>query len=125
VLRISPAAIRLLATDVQFLSNFVDTLKNPILKENLDELIQTVALMQTDNPEEFFDVGQANRKYGRVDRTNGAILLEKYVLTLPLSPRFIAKTPCLEPEKVPRLFPHLYRYRRKTAHLLVTPQDLV
>jgi hypothetical protein len=77
VQRISPAAIRLLATDVQFLSNFVDTLQNPILKENLDQLIQTVALMQTDNQEEFFDIGQANRKYGRVDRQNGAALLEK------------------------------------------------
>jgi hypothetical protein len=84
VTRISPAAIRLLAIDVQFLSNFVDTLKNPILKENLDELIQTVALMQTDNPEEFFDVGSANRKYGRVDRANGAILLEKF--DYPTSP---------------------------------------
>jgi hypothetical protein len=77
VTRVSPAAVRLLTTDVQFLSSFVDTLQNPILKENLDELIQTVALMATDNPEEFFDVGQANRKYGRVDRANGAILLEK------------------------------------------------
>jgi hypothetical protein len=33
--------------------------------------------MQTENPEEFFDIGVANRKYGRVDRANGAILLEK------------------------------------------------
>ncbi|KAF2434753.1 exocyst complex subunit Sec15-like protein [Tothia fuscella] len=81
VQRISPAAIRLLNNDVQYLSAFVDTLDNPILKENLDELIQTVALMQTDNPDEFFDVGQANRKYGRVDRQNGAALLEKYVQT--------------------------------------------
>jgi len=33
--------------------------------------------MRTDNPDEFFDVSQANRKYGRVNRANGAILLEK------------------------------------------------
>jgi hypothetical protein len=66
-----------LAQDVSFLSKFVDSLGNPILKENLDELVQTVALMQTSDPDEFFDVSQANKKYGRVDRANGAILLEK------------------------------------------------
>jgi len=40
--------------------------------------------MQTENPEEFFDVGQANKKYGRVDRSNGAILLEKCVFPFSL-----------------------------------------
>ena len=74
---ISPASVRTLAADVKYLSDYVDELGNPILKENLDELNQTLALMQTDTPDEFFDVGQANRKYGRVDRTNGAVLLEK------------------------------------------------
>jgi exocyst complex component 6 len=74
---ISPPAVQTLAQDVRYLSDFVDELGNPILKENLDELQQTVALMQTNQPEEFFDVGLANRKYGRVDRANGAILLEK------------------------------------------------
>ncbi|EON65887.1 hypothetical protein W97_05129 [Coniosporium apollinis CBS 100218] len=77
VKRISPAAVRTLAKDVSFLSSFVDSLKNPILKENLDELIQTVALMQADDQLEFFDVAQRNKKYGMVDRENGAILLEK------------------------------------------------
>jgi len=62
---------------VNFLADFVSSLDNPVLRENLDELVQTVALMRTENPDEFFDVSQANRKYGRVDRTNGAILLEK------------------------------------------------
>jgi hypothetical protein len=75
--KITPAATGALAQDVSFLSRFVDTLGNPILKENLDELVQTVALMQTSDPDEFFDVSQANKKYGRVDRANGAILLEK------------------------------------------------
>jgi len=77
VKRITPAAARLLSQDVDALSRFVGTLANPILKENLDELVQTVALMQTTDPDEFFDVSQANKKYGRVDRNNGAILLEK------------------------------------------------
>jgi hypothetical protein len=52
-------------------------LGNPILLEHLQELGQTVALMKTTDPDEFFDVSQANKKYGRVDRANGAILLEK------------------------------------------------
>ncbi|KAF2490370.1 putative exocyst complex component Sec15 [Lophium mytilinum] len=77
VKRITPAAVTALVTDADFLSSFVDSLNNPILKENLDELVQTVALMATDNSDEFFDVAQRNRKYGKVDREKGAILIEK------------------------------------------------
>ncbi|KAF2142852.1 uncharacterized protein K452DRAFT_248391 [Aplosporella prunicola CBS 121167] len=77
VRRISPASIKTLAQDTSFLSSFVDSLKNPILRENLDELVQTIALMQADDPLEFFDVSQRNKKYGRVNREHGAILLEK------------------------------------------------
>ena len=77
VKRITPAAIVNLARDVQFLSDFVESLNNPILQQNLDELQQTTALMQTDNPDEFYDVAQRNRKFGRVDPQTGAILLEK------------------------------------------------
>lgn len=77
VQKISPAATQTLQRDVNFLADFVESLGNPVLRENLDELVQTVALMLTANPDEFFDVSQANRKYGRVDRANGAILLEK------------------------------------------------
>jgi hypothetical protein len=77
VQRISPCATALLQRDVNFLADFVSSLDNPVLRENLDELVQTVALMRTESPDEFFDVSQANRKYGRVDRANGAILLEK------------------------------------------------
>ncbi|KAF1812006.1 exocyst complex subunit Sec15-like protein [Eremomyces bilateralis CBS 781.70] len=85
---ISPAAIQTLANDVQHLVDFVDGLGNPILKENLDELVQTVALMQSDTPDEFYDVSQRNKKYGRVDREHGAILLEKVMQgqVAPLQP---------------------------------------
>ena len=68
-----------LAKDVRYLTEFVDTLGNPILRENLDELQQTIALMQTENSDEFYDVATRNKKYGRVDALNGPILLEKYV----------------------------------------------
>lgn len=77
VKRISPAAVVTLSQDVSFLSDFVDSLGNPILKENLDEVVQTVALMGTDNSDEFFDASLRNRKYGKVDRENGVVLLEK------------------------------------------------
>lgn len=77
VKRITPFAVQALATDTEFLSSFVDSLNNPILKENLDELLQTVALMGTDNLDEFFDIAQRNRKYGKVDREKGALLIEK------------------------------------------------
>lgn len=75
--KISPAALKVLTQDVAFLGNFVDSLNDPILRENLDGLFQTVALMQSENPEEFYDTGIANRKYGRVDRIQGITLLEK------------------------------------------------
>lgn len=49
-----------------------------MLRENLDELQQTINLMQSENHEEFFDISIRNKKYGRVDALNGPILLEKY-----------------------------------------------
>ena len=77
--RINPNGVAALAKDVRYLTEFVDTLGNPILGQNLEELQQTVALMQSDNSEEFYDVSTRNKKYGRVDAMNGPILLEKYV----------------------------------------------
>lgn len=62
------------------MTEFVNSLENgEMLKENLDELQQTVNLMQSDNHEEFFDISVRNKKYGRVDALNGPILLEKFV----------------------------------------------
>jgi hypothetical protein len=78
VKKINPNGVAALATDVQYLSDFIDTLDNaPILKQNLDELQQTVLLMQTENPDEFYDIGVRNRKFGRVDAVSGPVLLEK------------------------------------------------
>ncbi|KAF7561895.1 hypothetical protein G7046_g2244 [Stylonectria norvegica] len=68
-----------LAQDVQYLTEFVDSLENgQMLRENLDELQQTVNLMASDNQEEWFDISKRNKKYGRVDALNGPTLLEKY-----------------------------------------------
>lgn len=67
-----------LAKDVEYLTEFVDSLGVPILRENLDELQQTVQLMQADNTDEFYDISTRNKKYGRVDALNGPVLLEKY-----------------------------------------------
>lgn len=89
VKKINPNGVAALAKDVQYLSDFIDTLDNaPILKQNLDELQQTVLLMQTENPDEFYDIGVRNRKFGRVDAMSGPMILEKYVrylLPAPLS----------------------------------------
>jgi exocyst complex component 6 len=79
VKKINPNGVAALAKDVEYLAEFVDSLENaPILKENLDELQQTVNLMQTENPDEFFDVATRNKKFGRVDALNGPRILEKY-----------------------------------------------
>ena len=77
VKRINPNGVAALAKDVRYLSDFVDTLGNPILQETLDELQQTVMLMQADNSDEFYDISTRNKKYGRVDAMNGPLLLEK------------------------------------------------
>ena len=78
VKRINHNGVAALATDVRYLSDFVETLNNPILQENLDELRQTVALMQSNNSDEYYDVATRNKKYGRVNAMNGPLLLEKY-----------------------------------------------
>lgn len=71
-----------MAQDVTYLTDFVGSLENgQMLRENLDELQQTVNLMQSDNHDEFYDISIRNKKYGRVDPLNGPMLLEKYVLT--------------------------------------------
>lgn len=74
---INPNGVAALAQDVHYLTEFVATLNNPILRENLDELRQTVSLMQAENSDEFYDVATRNKKYGRVDAMNGPTLLEK------------------------------------------------
>ncbi|KAI9810953.1 MAG: hypothetical protein M1827_005684 [Pycnora praestabilis] len=78
VRKINPNGVAALAKDVRYLSEFVDSLGVPILRENLDELQQTVSLMQVENSDEYYDAATRNKKYGRVDAMNGPVLLEKY-----------------------------------------------
>ena len=66
------------------MTEFVASLENgQMLRENLDELQQTVNLMQSDNHDESFDISIRNKKYGRVDALNGPIILEKYDMSRP------------------------------------------
>ena len=75
---INPNGVADLARDVQYLTEFVGSLDNAfMLEQNLDELKQSVALMQTENADEFYDITTRNKKFGRVNAQNGAILLEK------------------------------------------------
>ena len=79
--KINPNGVAALAKDVTYLTDFVDSLENgPILQGLLEELQQTVALMQTTNPDEFYDTVIRNKKYGRVDALQGPRILEKYML---------------------------------------------
>ncbi|KAK3368203.1 exocyst complex subunit Sec15-like protein [Podospora didyma] len=83
VKKINPNGVTAIAIDVQFLTEFVGSLENSfMLSQNLDELQQTVALMQSDNQDEYFDISTRNKKYGRVDNMNGPILLEKLTQTV-------------------------------------------
>ena len=86
VKKINPNGVAALAKDVKYLTEFVDTLGNPILGQNLEELQQTVTLLQSNNHDDFYDVAIRNKKYGRVDALNGPLLLEKLsneVITSP------------------------------------------
>ncbi|KAI9881385.1 MAG: hypothetical protein M1830_003392 [Pleopsidium flavum] len=99
---INPNGVAALAKDVRHLTQFVDTLGNPILRQNLDELQQTVSLMQAENFDEYYDIATRNKKYGRVDATTGPLLLEKLTHTIQspakadkftaLSSRFVMKS---------------------------------
>ncbi|XDG00527.1 hypothetical protein ABKA04_000142 [Annulohypoxylon sp. FPYF3050] len=78
VKKINPNGVAALSMDVQHLTTFVDGLENGfMLRSNLDELEQTIQLLQSDNTDEFFDISTRNKKYGRVDAMNGPVLLEK------------------------------------------------
>lgn len=80
VKKINPHGVAAMAKDVAYLADFVANLENAfMLEQNLEELQQTVALMQSENHDEFYDISTRNKKYGRVDAMNGPILLEKYV----------------------------------------------
>ena len=83
VQRISPQAVTAYRLDVDHLVDFVGNLGDTKLLENLEELKQTVELMSIAAvpggraEEEFFDAEKSRRRFGRVDRANGAELLEK------------------------------------------------
>ncbi|KAI1490835.1 exocyst complex subunit Sec15-like-domain-containing protein [Biscogniauxia mediterranea] len=78
VKKINPNGVAALAMDVHHLTDFVDGLENGfMLRSNLDELEQTIHLLQSDNTDEFFDISTRNKKYGRVDAMTGPTLLEK------------------------------------------------
>jgi HPt (histidine-containing phosphotransfer) domain-containing protein len=83
VKKINPNGVAALALDVKHLTDFVSRLENAfMLEQNLDELQQTAALMQSEDHEEFYDISIRNKKYGRVDAMNGPILLEKITQTV-------------------------------------------
>ncbi|EXJ86497.1 hypothetical protein A1O3_03448 [Capronia epimyces CBS 606.96] len=78
--RITTTTIAQLSMDIDHFRSYVETLpNNSILLESLDELIQTVALMATDQPDEFYDISLRNKKYRNVDPLKGPQLLEKVV----------------------------------------------
>ncbi|KAK4238587.1 exocyst complex subunit Sec15-like-domain-containing protein [Achaetomium macrosporum] len=88
VKKINPNGVAAMALDVEHLTSFVSKLENAfMLEQNLDELQQTVALMQSENHEEFYDISIRNKKYGRVDAMNGPILLEKLTQTVESTSR--------------------------------------
>ncbi|EJT68762.1 exocyst complex component Sec15 [Gaeumannomyces tritici R3-111a-1] len=88
VKRINPNGVQAMATDVLYLTEFVDSLENSfMLRQTLDELQQTVDLMKSGNSDEFFEVAVRNKKYPLVNAMNGPVLLEKLSNTVESTPR--------------------------------------
>jgi hypothetical protein len=94
VKKINPNGVTAMALDVGYLAGFVSKLENAfMLEQNLEELQQTVALMQCADQDEFYDISIRNKKYGRVDAMNGPVLLEKYAT--PTAPFLFPSPVCL------------------------------
>jgi exocyst complex component 6 len=78
--RITTTTIKQMEIDVNHFRGYVETLpNNVVLLDSLSELSQTIALMSTDSPDEFYDISLRNRKYRKVDPLKGPMLLEKVV----------------------------------------------
>lgn len=74
---INPNGVAALALDVQFLSDWVSRLPNSIvLEQSLEELQQTVLLMQSDEME-YYDSSLRNKKFSRVNAEMAPALLNK------------------------------------------------
>ena len=87
VRKINPNGVRQLAIDVDFLYKYIGTLPNSfILGESLEELQQTIALLQTDTVEDFYDVSLRNKKYRQVNPQKAPELLEKLTKEVETQP---------------------------------------
>ncbi|KAI3392212.1 hypothetical protein diail_6073 [Diaporthe ilicicola] len=80
---INPNGVAAMAMDVQCLVEFVEGLENSfMLMQILQELEQTVKLMQAENADDFYDISVRNRNYGSVNAMTGPVLLEKLTHTV-------------------------------------------
>ena len=88
--RINQTATRQLQIDVDFLTDFANSLSatNPTTNppstdhstpSTLTVLSQSISLMNAPDADEFYEIGVRQRKYGAVDPLTGPILLEKVV----------------------------------------------
>jgi exocyst complex component 6 len=93
VRKINPNGVKQLAIDVDFLYKYIGTLPNSfILGESLEELQQTIALLQTDTVEDFYDVSLRNKKYRQVNPQKAPELLEKLTREVEQAPARAAGT---------------------------------
>ncbi|KAF3201840.1 hypothetical protein TWF106_002685 [Orbilia oligospora] len=83
---INKNAVKNMDQDVAYLEEFVKSLESEgsNLPRIFEELRETVNLLKSDNPEEFYDISVRMKHYTKVDPLNGPLLMEKYVTFLPL-----------------------------------------
>ncbi|KAF3193540.1 hypothetical protein TWF225_010277 [Orbilia oligospora] len=83
---INKNAVKNMDQDVAYLEEFVKSLESEgsNLPRIFEELRETVNLLKSDNPEEFYDISVRMKHYTKVDPLNGPLLMEKYATFLPL-----------------------------------------
>lgn len=88
---INPNGVEAISKDVKFLVEFVQGLENSLmLQGTLEELEQTVALLQVQDSTEYYDIALRNKFYSRVNALNGPKLLEKLTHTVEAPSRAAA-----------------------------------
>ncbi|EGX43224.1 hypothetical protein AOL_s00215g598 [Orbilia oligospora ATCC 24927] len=76
---INKNAVKNMDQDVAYLEEFVKSLESEgsNLPRIFEELRETVNLLKSDNPEEFYDISVRMKHYTKVDPLNGPLLMEK------------------------------------------------
>lgn len=96
VTKITRAAVHRLEADVNFLQKFVEGMQEPLLLQVFEELGQTIELLKSNSPEDFYSIETRMKKYANVNPLTGPVLLEKLVDEPPPPPTSLSMRSVME-----------------------------